>query len=326
MKNYSKQDFDYVVSSISGFTDEVGGALLTKALMGATTVKEITQRVGIRGSQSLNLLDSAPVFQAGSCGWNSSGTTTYTQRNITVCQEKVNLEWCSNDLRDSYLSMFLEGGDLQINETTPFENVIAENILQQIQQRVETKIWNATVAGGDCFDGLAALMPTTGNSFTAVSVSGTAFNPAVAYGTNGSPIFEIDKLINALDANAQQLDDLKVFISVPAFRKYVQALTVANYFQNYIGASQQIGSMLNSYAIHPNSNVKVVPTIGITDDSAYILPARYTFFGTNLIDDSEKMDVFYSRDFDVLKGRAAYSYGAQVATFGSIKYFATNGL
>ena len=325
MKNLSKHDFDYVVSSISGFTDEVGGALLTKALMGATTVKEVSQRVGIKGSQSLNLLDSSPVFKAGSCGWNASGTTTYTQRDLTVCQEKINMEWCSNDLRDTYLSMFLEGGDLTLNETTPFENVIAENIMQQVQQRVENKIWTATVSGGDCYDGLKTLI-ASGQTGVEVSVSGTAFNSAVAYGTNGNPIWEVDKLINALDANAQQLDDLKVFMSVPNFRKYVQALTQANYFQNYIGGSQQIGSMQNSFAIHPNSNVKIIPSIGITDNYVAILPARYVFFGTNLLDDSEKMDVFYSRDFDVLKGRAAYSYGVQIAKFGSLKYYATNGL
>ncbi len=38
MKNYSKHDFDYVVSSITGYSDQVGGVLLTKALVGATTV------------------------------------------------------------------------------------------------------------------------------------------------------------------------------------------------------------------------------------------------------------------------------------------------
>lgn len=326
MKNYSKHNFDYVVSSISGFTDQVGGELLTKALMGATTVKEISNQVGIRGTQSLNLLDSAPAFQAGSCGWTSSGTTTYTQRNLTVCQEKINMEWCSDQLRGTYLSMFLEGGDLDTNKQTPFESVIAQNIVDQVQQRVETKIWQATTAGGDCFNGLAALMPTTGNSFTAVSVSGTAFNPGIAYGTNGNPIWEVDKLIVALDANAQVLDDYKVFMSVPNFRRYVQALTAANYFQNYIGSSNQLGSVSTAYALHPNSSAKVVPTIGITGNAVYAVPARYTVFGTNLLDDSEKIDMFYSRDFDVLKGLAKYSYGVQVATFGSLKYFATNGL
>ena len=325
MKNYSKNDFAYVVSSITGFTDEVGGALLTKALVGATTVKEITQRIGVKGSQSLNLLDSTPVFQDGACGWNASGSTTYTQRNLTVCSEKVNMEWCNKELQDTYLSMFLNPGQIAENESAPFENFIAMNLVEQIQQRVETKIWTATTAGGDCFNGLKTLI-ASGQTGVGVSVSGTAFNPAVSYGTNGNPVWEVDKLVNALDSNVQALDDLKVFLSFSNFRKYVQSLTALNYFQNYIGATKTIGDMANAYAIHPNTNVKVVPTIGITDNYVCILPARYTFFGTDLLTDSEKIDVFYSKDFDVLKGRSSYSYGAQIAKFGSTAYFAVNGL
>lgn len=326
MKNYSKHDFDYVVSSITGYSDQVGGVLLTKALVGATTVKEITLRTGIRGTQAINLVDSAPVFQAGACGWNSSGSTTYTQRDLTVCQEKINMEWCSTDLRDTYLSMFLQGGDLVQNESTPFEDRIAQNIVDQIQQRVEDKVWNANPSSGDCYSGFTLLL-ASGQTGVAVSASGTTFSASAAYGVNGNPITEVDKLINALSDNAQQLDDLKVFLSFANFRLYVQALTRANFFQNYIGGSQAVGSMANSYAIHPNTNVKIIPTLGLNGSNAvYIGPARYMFFGTNLMDDTEKLDIFYSRDFDVLKGRASYSYGVQIAKFGSTAYFATNGL
>lgn len=325
MKNYSKHDFDYVVSTITGFTDEVGGALVTKALMGATTVKEISQRVGIRGSQALNLLDSTPVFQAGSCGWNATGSTTYTQRTLTVCPEKLNMEFCSDSLRDTYLSMFLQGGDLQINEQAPFESEIASNLVKHVQQRVEDKIWNATVSGGDCYDGLKTLI-ASGETGVGVSVSGTAFNPAVAYGTNGNPIWEVDKLINALSSDAQSLSGLKVFCSVANFRKYVQSLTAANYFQNYVQGAQSMGAGNNSYAMHPNADVKIVPTLAITDDYVAILPSELVFFGTNLIDDSEKIDLFYSRDFDILKGISKFSHGVQIAKFGSTVYYATNGL
>ena len=37
MKIYSEQEFSYVVSSITGYTDQVGGELLAKGLIGATT-------------------------------------------------------------------------------------------------------------------------------------------------------------------------------------------------------------------------------------------------------------------------------------------------
>ena len=71
-KIYSEQEFAYVVSSITGFTDQVGGELLAKALIGATTPKYSSVRLGIKGTQALNLLDSSPVFVAGACGLNPS--------------------------------------------------------------------------------------------------------------------------------------------------------------------------------------------------------------------------------------------------------------
>ena len=130
MKNYSKEDFSYVVSSISGFTDQLGGELLAKALIGATTPKYATVRLGIKGTQQLNLLDSSPSFQAGACGWNASGTTTFTQRSITVCPERVNEALCPDDLYPTYQSMLLQPG--QSETAVPFENVIGDLKVKQI--------------------------------------------------------------------------------------------------------------------------------------------------------------------------------------------------
>lgn len=323
MKALSKNEFSYVVSSITGFTDQVGGEVLAKALIGATTAKHVTVRLGIKGTQALNLLDSAPVFQEGVCGFNSDGTTTWTQRDITTCPEKINESLCPIALYDTYQSLMLQPGMLE--ESVPMENMIADLKSKQIQQRVESKFWTATVAGGDCFDGFKTLI-ASGETGVALSVDGTAFNPAVAYGTNGNPIFEIDKLVNALSDDAQEMDDLVVFCSVSNFRKYVQSLTQANYFQNYIGGAQSISSTVDSFAIHPNTNVKVIPTLGLNASNAVTIgPARYMFVGYDLLT-NERLDMWYSKDNQEIRLSANYNYGAQIAKFGSTAYFAVNGL
>ena len=46
----------------------------------------------------------------------------------------------------------------------------------------------------------------------------------------------------------------------------------------------------------------------------------------NNLSDHEKLVIWYSKDFDELRLRANYNYGCTIATFGSTKYFATNGL
>ena len=57
MKIYSKDEFSYVVSSITGFTDQSSTDIIAKALIGATTPANTTIKLGIRGSQAVQLLN-----------------------------------------------------------------------------------------------------------------------------------------------------------------------------------------------------------------------------------------------------------------------------
>jgi len=96
MSNLNKQAFSYDVSTIGGYSDQVGGELLAKALIGGTTAAVVNLRTGIRGTQALNLLDSTPVFQDGLCSLSPSGVTTFTQHNIVTCQKTLFESLCFN--------------------------------------------------------------------------------------------------------------------------------------------------------------------------------------------------------------------------------------
>jgi len=324
MSNLKNQKFSYDVSTIGGYSDQVGGELLAKALIGGTTASIVNVRTGIKGTQALNLLDSTPVFQAGNCSLNPSGTTTFTQHSITTCPETLYETLCYKDLFDTYQSMLMKAGQTQ--ETVPFEQMIMDLKRKQIEQRVETKLWQARTVSGDCFNGFAFLISqNTGNTFASAvaSSSGTTFSSSASYGVSGNPITEIDNLINVLDANALVREDLVVFLSYSNFRLYVQALTRANFFTNYIGATDVTSNMM---AIHPNTNIKVVPTLGLNGSNQVVIgPAEYMVYGVDLLSD-ETLRAWYSIDFDRIGLRANYNYGATIATFGTTKYFATNGL
>ena len=324
MKIYSEQEFSYVVSSITGYTDQVGGELLAKALIGATTPRYANVRLGIKGTQALNLLDSSPTFQAGACSLSTSGTTTFTQRNITTCPETLFESLCYKQLYPTYQSMLMNAG--QTSETVPFEQIIGDLKVKQIQQRIETQLWQASTGAtgstSTCFQGFKALIQT-GQTGVANS-SGATFSNSASYGTSGNPITEIDNLINVLDDNAMSREDLVVFMSYANFRLYVQALTKANFFANYIGATSIDANM---EATHPNTNVKVVPTIGLAGSNQVVIgPREYIVVGFDLTSDHEKLDMWYSKDFDEVRIRGNYNYGAQIAKFGSTNYFAANGL
>jgi hypothetical protein len=323
MSNLNKQNFSYDVSTIGGYSDQVGGELLAKALIGGTTASIVNVRTGIKGTQALNLLDSTPVFQAGNCSLSPSGVTQYTQHSITTCPETLFESLCYKALFDTYQSMLMKAGQTQ--ETVPFEQMILDLKKKQIEQHVETKLWQARTVSGDCFNGFAFLISqNTGNTFASAvaSSSGTTFGTQT-YGTAGNPITEVDNLINVLDDNALSREDLVVFMSYTNFRKYVQALTKANFFTNYIGGTDITSNMS---AVHPNTNVKVVPTLGLNGSNQVVIgPAEYMVYGVDLLSD-ETLKAWYSVDFDEIRIRSNFNYGATIATFGSTKYFATNNL
>lgn len=323
MSNLKKQAFEYDVATIGGYSDQVGGELLAKALIGGTTASIVNVRTGIKGTQALNLLDSTPVFQAGNCSLSPSGVTQYTQHSITTCPETLFESLCYKALFDTYQSMLMKAGQTQ--ETVPFEQMILDLKKKQIEQHVETKLWQARTVSGDCFNGFAFLISqNTGNTFASAvaSSSGTTFNTQ-PYGTAGNPITEVDNLINVLDDNALSREDLVVFMSYTNFRKYVQALTKANFYTNYIGGTDITSNMS---AVHPNTNVKVVPTLGLNGSNQVVIgPAEYMVYGVDLLSD-ETLKAWYSVDFDEIRIRSNFNYGATIATFGSTKYFATNGL
>lgn len=324
MKNYSKENFAYVVSSITGFTDQTSTELMMKALVGGTTAKNSNVKLGVKGTQQIQILDSTPAFQAGACGWSSSGDTSFTQISLTVCPERINEELCPDSLYSTYQSLLLTKG--QTEEVVPFELQIAALKVKQIQQRIEQKLWQATTGGGDCFQGFKALL-VSGATGTAVSDTPTAFSPTAAYGSNGNPLTELDKLINALSDDAQAMENLICYMSYPNYRLYVQALTKANFFQNYIGSSTVIGGEANSFAVHPNSTVKVYPTIGLAGSGRVVVgPADYFIVGFDALSDHEKLDIFYSRDNDIIRIRGNYNYGAALVRFAGVNYFATNNI
>ena len=113
-------------------------------------------------------------------------------------------------------------------------------------------------------------------------------------------------------------------MSYANYRLLIQAMTRANFFQNYIGSADITSNM---EAILPNTNVKIVPTLGLNGSNQVVIgPREYFVVGFDLLNDHEKLVVWYSKDFDELRLRANYNYGATIATFGSTAYFATNNL
>jgi hypothetical protein len=292
-----KYEFGFNLSSLATYTDEVGGELMRKAILEGETAKIIKVQPGVKGSQSINLLDSTLVVQDGSCGWNSSGATTYTQRDITVCQYKVNEALCPQDLNDYWLGQLLTPGSY--NETVPFEEQISILKTQQISQYIENQIWQASSAT-TCFSGFKELIDNTAEVIT---VTGTS---AI---TSTNALTQVDLLVESIPDDIVNRTDLVVFMSHANYRKYLINYRTANYYHFNPEDSYQ-----NFKTFHPATNILVHPVGGLNASNKLVLaPAGYMVLGVDLMSDSETLKMFYSVDFDEVRLRSNFKVGVQIA-------------
>ena len=80
------------LSSLTAYVDQLSSELISRTILEGQTIKHISVQPGIKHSMALNELEHTLVVQSDNCssaGFLDSGTTTLSQRNITVCPIKL---------------------------------------------------------------------------------------------------------------------------------------------------------------------------------------------------------------------------------------------
>lgn len=310
--NLKKHEFSFNLSGLQEYTDETGGLLLMEAIVKSKTAEIGYVQSGIKGTQAINLLTSTLAVQNGSCGFTPSGTTVFTQRDITVCAYKVNETLCPADLNDYWAGQFLNAGSY--NENVPFEEAIATLKKEQISKFVDDKLWLATTGATDCFTGFKGLFSTGATAPVNFVVSATT--PAV-----GSMLTVVDQLITALPDKVQEDDDLVVIMSMSNYRKYTIDLRTANYY-NFGTETKEAGTLFQVF--HPGTNVLVVGIGPLSGSNQIVCGKRSQLIvGTDLMTDSETLEIFYDRNEDEVRVRSNFKIGAQIPFPSN---WASNGL
>ena len=313
--NLKKHDFSFNLAGLATYTDEVGGLLLMEAIVKAKTAEIGYVQSGIKGTQAINLLTSTLTVQDGGCGWNPSGQTTFTQRDITVCNYKVNEALCPAQLNDYWAGQFLNAGS--INTQVPFEETIGRLKVEQIQKYVEDKLWKALPAssgGTDCFFGFTFLFNNSGA--TGVNIVATATTPTV-----GSMMTCVDEVITALPDKVQEDTDLVVLMSMANYRKYQIDLRNSNWYA-FVPESREAG--VEFTIKHPGTNISVYGIPGMSGTDQIVCgKSSQLIVGTDLMTDTERLEMFYDKNADEVRIRCNFKIGAQIPFPSN---WASNGL
>jgi hypothetical protein len=304
------------VSALANYTEQNEALLVTSSVLGAKTASLIKSAgnvmVGVKSAETINIMDTDAVFQAGgSCGFNASGSTSFTQRTVTVGKIKVNEALCPKDLEAKYLQKALPTGS--IYDSIPFEQEFADKKAKKIASQLESAIWQGDTASANVnlnkFDGLVKLIGAA--AVVDANVSSFITGAPISAGTGivaGNVIAIFDGIYKAIPAAIVSHDDVTIFCGMDVFRTYTIALKNANMFH------YQFDGKADSEFVLPGTNIKVVAVQGLNGtNKIYALKLSNLFLGTDLLNEEEKFEIFYAKEADQVRFVSEFKMGVNFA-------------
>jgi len=304
----------FSVSSLANYTKENEALLVTSSVLGAKTASLIKSAgnvmVGVKSAETINIMDTDAFFQAGgTCGWNASGTTSFTQRTVTVGKIKVQEALCPKTLESKYLQKALPTGSQY--DSIPFEQEFSDKKAKTIASQLETAIWQgdtASVNGNlNKFDGLIKLIGAASGVVDA-NVSGF-ISGAPLTAINASNVISLfDGVYRAIPAKVVAAEDMVIVCGMDTFRTYTIALKNANMF-NYA-----FDGKADSEFVLPGTSIKVVALQGLNGtNDVYAMRLSNLFLGTDLLNEEEKFEIFFAKEADEVRFAAEFKMGVNVA-------------
>jgi hypothetical protein len=304
----------FSVSTLTNYTKENEALLVSSSVLGAKTAALIKSAgnvmVGVKSAETINIMDTDAFFQAGgSCGWNASGTTSFTQRTVTVGKIKVQEALCPKALEAKYLQKALPTGSQY--DSIPFEQDYADRKAKTIASQLETSIWQGDTASANGnlnkFDGLIKLIGAAAGVVDA-NVSGYVSGAPLTSITAANVVSLLDGVYKAIPAKVVAADDMTIFVGQDTFRTYTIALKNANMF-NYA-----FDGKADSEFVLPGTPIKVVAVEGLNStNDIYAMRLSNLFLGTDLLNEEEKFEIFFAKEADEVRFAAEFKMGVNIA-------------
>lgn len=313
----------YNVATLTDYTKENEALLVTKSLFGARTQELIREEgnvlTGVKSAEAINLMDTDAIFQNGdSCGFNASGTTTITQRKVTVGAIKVNEALCPKDLNKKYTQKALKPGSRQ--DTMPFEEEYTDLKSGLIAEQLEVALWQGDTASANAnlnkFDGLIKLIDAS-----AAAVNGNPTGITVATGITTANVRQIvNGVWAAFPARVQGKDDVRIFCGWDTFGKYIQSYVDANLY-HFAPGDKEIAEAMGEVTI-PGTYYKLTAVHGL-DGTNRLFGMRTSnlWQGVDLENEEDRFEIFFAKEADQIRFIAEFKVGVNVALPNEIVSF-----
>jgi len=312
------------LGTLSAYTKQLVQPLLTSAVIEAKT-QQLIMDGGIvipnaKSVVAVPIMDTDAVFQSDSCSWNPSGTTSFTQRTITVGKIKVEESICPKDLEAYFTQEALrQGSTYEDFGNADFQAAFLAKKNLRIAAQIETALWQGDITGSgganlNKFDGLIKLIDA--GSPVDANVSGYTGVATISTITASNVVAATEGIYKAIPAAVMAKGDVKIFVGNDWYRLLIMAYRALNLF-SYNPQDANASSF-----ILPATNIEIISTNGLNGTGdAYAISLSNMAMAVDLEAEEENYTMWYSKDNGDVRFRVAFKIGVNVGiTSEAVKF------
>jgi hypothetical protein len=303
------------LSGLTNYTKQLVRPLLTSAVIGAKTQQLIMDNgvvlTGVKSSAAIPLMDTDAFFQTDACGYSPSGTTSFTQRTVTVGKIMIAETICPKDFEAKFTQEALRAGSNYTDfGNAEFLDAYLAKKNARIAAQLETAIWQGDATGSTAstnkFDGLQKLIDP---SAVDANVTGfTGLTGVVSTITQTNVVAATEGIYKAIPAAIVGKGDVKIFVGYDWYRLLIMAYRALNLF-----SYNPQDANANSFIL-PGTNIEIIAVHGLnTTGDAYAFSMSNAVMAVDLEDEESNYRVWYSEDNDEIRTKVSFKVGVNVA-------------
>jgi hypothetical protein len=312
-------------SGLSAYTKQLVQPLLTSAVFEAKTQQLILENgiviPNVKSSVAIPLMETDAVFGTQSCSFDASGTTTFSQRTITVGKIKVEEKICPKDLEAYFTQEALRAGSTYEDfGNVEFQAAFLAKKNARIAAQLETALWqgDTTLGGGspnlNKFDGLIKLI-VAGSPVDANVSAFTGLAPITTI-TASNVVAATEGVFKAIPVAVLAKGDVKIMVGNDWYRLLILAYRALNLF-----AYNPQDSQAQSFIL-PGTNVEVVSVNGLNGvGDAFAISLSNLALAVDLVNEETSYRMWYSEDNNDVRFRAEFKVGVNVAFTNEVVKF-----
>lgn len=261
----------FIDNTTSLWTGTDAQGFYSKALLTGDSKSLIKLYPNVKSKLKIPRFDMSGLLQAADCSFTDGGTSTLSEKTLTVCPIKVNIEICQRTFEQDYLSLQMRPGSNSV-ETAPasIEDYILDQVAKNISKETERLLWNGdtTLSSPDLCEGL---IPVMAADSAVLKVSATTITAA-------NVIAEIQKVYVLIPNTIVNRGKVVIFVSNTVAKSYRQAIATVN----------PLGGTFNAGNYELNFlGITMIVAPGLTANQMVAAEPDNLFFGTDLISDFE---------------------------------------